>query len=340
MLRGGATGAPIAQPTATPQAQIQAQAPSQPSSQGGGDTELQQLAKTDRNPVQETRYQELLKQQPQQSSGAAGIPAFNQPTIDLPQLYEGLYASSGIKDIESELSTKSKAYTEQVAKIKDNPYLSEATMTGRLSKLQDKFNADTANLQNDIAMRKADVETQLNLQTKQFDIQSQQAQQAFQQFNSLLSSGALDNATGEDIAQITRATGISSSMIQSAIGVSKAKNAPKVNTQVIQIDDGENISAVVIDQDTGEVINKQILSASKPKEYAPKEPKAASAGEQKASVLASVNSYSRSQAAQNNISPEDLFRKLIESFPDAFDYINENWQADDIRAYTQKNMGR
>lgn len=28
-----------------------------------GDTELQQLAKTDRNPIQETRYQELLKQQ-------------------------------------------------------------------------------------------------------------------------------------------------------------------------------------------------------------------------------------------------------------------------------------
>ena len=131
-------------------------------------------------------------------------------------------------------------------------------MTGRLSKLQDKFNADTANIQNDIAMRKADVETQLNLQTKQFDINSQQAQQSFNQFNSLLSSGALDNASGEDIANIVRATGISSSMIQSAIGVSKAKNAPKVNTQVIQVDDGTNVSAVVINQDTDEVIKRAL----------------------------------------------------------------------------------
>lgn len=332
MLRGGATGAPIAQPTATPQGTSPAPQPSAPSvpGMGGGDTELQQLAKTDRNPIQETRYQELLKQQPQGSSGT-GIPTFTQPTIDLSALYEGLYASSGIKDIENELSAKSKAYTEQVAKIKDNPYLYEATMTGRLSKLQDKFNDDTKNIQNDIAMRKADIETKLNLQTKQFDIESQQAQQAFNQFNSLLSSGALDNASGEDIANITRATGISSSMIKSAIGVSQKKNAPKVNTQVIQVDDGKNISVVVIDQDTGEVINKQILSASKPKEYAPKEPKAASAGEQKASVLASINSYLRSQAAQNNISPEDLFQKLIESFPDAFDYINETWTPRQIR---------
>ena len=328
MLRGGATGAPIAQPTAN----SNNQSTYSPQGSNGGDTELEQLAKMDRNPIQETRYQELLRLQQESGGGGAGtMPIFNQPTIDLPALFKGLYESSGIKDIEGELSAKSKAYTEQVAKIKDNPYLSEGTMTGRLSKLQDKFNADTTNIRNDIAMRKADIETQLNLQTKQFDIQSQQAQQAFNQFNSLLSSGALDNASGEDIANIVRATGISSSMIQSAIGVSKAKNAPKVNTQVIQVDDGTNISAVVINQDTGEVINTQILSKSKPKENAPKEPKAASAGEQKASVLASVNSYLRSEAAQNNISPEDLFTKLIESFPDAFDYINETWTPKQIR---------
>src|SRR3990167_4593757 len=231
MLRGGATGQPVAQPAAALGATPTASAPSSSSRPAGGDTELQQLAKTDRNPVQESRYQQLLTEEKQKSS-TSGISAqtFNQPTIDLPSLYEGLYAKSGIKDIENELSTKSKAYTERVAKIKDNPYLSEATMTGRLKKLDEKFNDDTANIRNDIATRKADVETQLNIQTKQFDINSNQVKQAWDQFNSLLSNGALDNASGEDIANITRATGISSSMIQSAIGVSQAKNAPKVNT--------------------------------------------------------------------------------------------------------------
>jgi len=280
-----------------------------------------------------------ISQPTSQPTGALPT-ALNQPTFDPPQFYEQAYASSGIRDIESDLNAKTMAYNEQVAKIKDNPYLSEATMTGRISKLEQKFSADRQAIQSNIVMRKADIETQLNLQLKKFDIQSQQAKQAFEQANDMLQAGMLDGASGEDIAKLTRTTGISSTMWQSAIGVSRKKNAPKVNTQVIQVDDGTNISAVVINQDTGEVINKQILSASKPKEYAPKEPKAATVGEQKASVLASVNSYSRSQAAQNNISPEDLFQKLLQSFPDAFDYINEDWSVDNIRAYTQKNMGR
>ena len=195
----------------------------------------------------------------------AGLAGMAQPTINLPQLYEGLYASSGIRDIESDLTNKTNQYNDQIAKIKDNPYLSEATMTGRVKKLEEKFSADTRNIQNTIAMRKADIETQLNLQTKQFDINNAQTKLAWDQFNTLLSNGSLDNASGEDIAQLTRATGISSSMIQSAIGVSQKKNAPKVNTQVIQIDDGTNVSAVVLNQDTGEVISRQVLSASKPK---------------------------------------------------------------------------
>src|SRR3990167_8287849 len=92
MLRGGGSGQPIApvqqqpkrilpqakqlqqtapqpqvQPTPVPQGVPAPQVPQQqPSAQAGGgsaggDTELQQLAKTDRNPIQETRYQELLR---------------------------------------------------------------------------------------------------------------------------------------------------------------------------------------------------------------------------------------------------------------------------------------
>lgn len=38
----------------------------------GGDTELQQLAKTDRNPVQETRYQQLLREQAQGGGATSG----------------------------------------------------------------------------------------------------------------------------------------------------------------------------------------------------------------------------------------------------------------------------
>ena len=97
-------------------------------------------------------------------------------------------------------------------------------MTGRIKKLTDKFEMDQSNLRNQIATKKADIETQLNLQTKQFDINSQVAKQALDQFNVLLSNGALQGASGEDIANLTRSTGIPSSMIYSAINAQKAKD--------------------------------------------------------------------------------------------------------------------
>ena len=197
-------------------------------------------------------------------SGAsgAGIGMTAPEAINLPKLYESLYASSGIRDIESGLSEKTNQYNAAVAKIKDNPYLSEATMTGRISKLDQKFSADAQNIKNDIAMRKADVETQLNLQTKQFDINNEMAQQAFSQFQSLLSSGALDNASGEDIANITRSTGVSSSMIQSAINANKAKN---VKTEMIKFDDGTNQGFAMVNSQTGEIISRQNVAQSEPK---------------------------------------------------------------------------
>lgn len=245
---------------------------------------------------------------------SSGI-SFNQPTIDLPKLYESMYASSGISEIEKGLSAKNEAYNAQVAKIKDNPYLSEATMTGRIKKLEEKFSADAQSIQNQIAMKKADIETKLNLETKQFDIENEQVKLAWDQFNSLLSSGALDNASGEDIAQLTRATGISSSMIQSAIGVSKAKNAPKVNTQVIQVDDGTNISAVVINTDTGEVINRQVIGASKPSggssdyKIGSTAYNATAIGDMSRSIASFANSY-------GHVSPAD-WKKLLQEWMNA-----------------------
>ncbi len=198
------------------------------------------------------------------ASGAGGVSSFfKQPSIDLPSLYTNLYNTSGISTTEAQLTDKTSQYNEAVSKIKDNPYLSEATMSGRLSKLSDKFNADAQNIKNDIAMKKADLETKLNLQTKQFDIENQQSQQAIGQFNSLLSSGSLDNISGEDIANITRATGISSGVIQSAIKNSQQKG---MQTSIQSYDDGINQGVKIITIDKfGNVTNtkNEVIAASK-----------------------------------------------------------------------------
>jgi hypothetical protein len=188
------------------------------------------------------------------TSALSGLATATQATLNLPELYQSLYNSSGVSDIEAELLTKTKAYNTAISKIKNNPYLSEATMTGRISKMDEKYNADVAALKNDIATRKADIETQINLQTKQYDINSEQAQLALSQFNSLLESGALDNVSGEDIANLTRSTGLSSTIIQSAINARKTEN---LSIEIKSFDDGVNEGFIIyaIDQQ-GNIVNE------------------------------------------------------------------------------------
>jgi hypothetical protein len=221
------------------------------------------------------------------------------PTINLPELYEKMYETSGISDIESKISERSKAYNEAVAKIKDNPYLSEATMVGRLKKLDDKFNADTAVLRDEVATKKADIETRLNIQIKQFDINSDQARLALDQFNSLLESGALNNAGGEDIASITRSTGLSSSMIQSAIQQQRSKN---ISTTMVSFDDGVNQGFALVNDRTGDIIKRNIVSTSKQKE----ETKKASVVEQRAQ-----DKYQTQQNAVADIQAGSTLRAVI-----------------------------
>lgn len=270
------------------------------------------------------------------SAGASGMPSGagampQQPTLNLPNLYNTLYASSGITDLEKELSEKERIYNETTAKIKDNPYLSEATLTGRLKKLSDAHQASIANLQRDIATKKADIETRLNLETKQFDINSQAAQQALSQFNTLLQMGALSGATGEDIANITRSTGISSEAIQAAIDASQKKD---VKTQVItSTNDAGVVTATVINTETGEIIAKNNLGSigNAQNVSAPK----ATEGTSQQEVAQIISSYSTNEQYQARISPEDLYTQLLLKYPLASGYIKDNWQPEDIRAITQ-----
>lgn len=280
--------------------------------------------------------------------GGAGnaMGAFQPQTIDLPSIYQKLVATSGIGDSQSqidaltgEITTKQKARDEALAKINDNPFYSEATRTGRIAKLNDIYNNDATTLtnkqkmiQDQIATKKADIETQLNLQTKQFDINSAQATQALNQFNTLLAAGALDNASAEDIANITRATGMSSAMISGAISATKAKN---VQSQVISYDDGTNQGYAVIDPKTGDIINKQVIAASKPEKQA-KTPAADTKATQQAdvqyliSLYKNVNksnpSWQKAHDLRQQYSPADFLSRLLLDYPTQSAYIKANFK--------------
>lgn len=189
-----------------------------------------------------------------------GLPAMTTaPTLNLQEMYKGLFDNSGITGLEQELASKEKAFAEAKAKIRDNPYLSEGTIGGRISKIEALHADNTKALRDQIATKRADIETQLNIATKQFDINSTAAKNALDQFNTLLSSGALDNASGESIASLTQATGINSDMIYSAIQARKEKNQ---ETQVItSTNDAGVVTISVIDPKTGAVIKQNSLGA-------------------------------------------------------------------------------
>lgn len=243
------------------------------SNQQGAGQQVSSQVVAQTNPANVAYIQQQQKQTPQQPqgqpqgqstpgggiSGAGGVEMPQTPTIDLPGLYDSLYKSSGITDIEKELNDKTTDHNLALNNENDNPYLSEATRVGRTRKIEDQYTRDTQALRDQIATKKADIETQLNLQTKQFDINSQAAKDAFDKFNSLLQSGALNNASGDDIANITRATGISSSMIYSAI---KAQADKSVDTQVVKdTNDAGEVTLTVINSKTGDIISKQNLGA-------------------------------------------------------------------------------
>lgn len=178
--------------------------------------------------------------------------------FNLPELYKKLTESEDIKGRQAELDDLERQFTEAKGKINDNPYLSEATRVGRVAKLESLHAERTANIRNELATKKADIETQLNLEMKQFDINSQQAEQALQRFNVLLDSGALDNASGEDIATLTRATGIPSSMLYSAINANKKKNQ---KVELIKSEDDNGVVTVTAIDQNGNVVNQQSLGA-------------------------------------------------------------------------------
>jgi len=211
-------------------------------------------------------------------SSSSGVSSFsNRPAApNFQNIYDTALtaATAGIQPqidaINTQIAAKTDAYNTQVSKIKDNPYLSEATMSGRLSKLAERFNADMqletkkqAIVEGKLAQGKADAQVKLNIAAQQYNVEDSQYQQNLQLFTNLLSSGALENASGTDIAQITSSTGLSSSMVQSIINFQKKKNAPQPN--ITTVDDGTNQYVVAIDPSTGNVINKQIIARSIPK---------------------------------------------------------------------------
>jgi hypothetical protein len=105
---------------------------------------------------------------PASNGGGGGGAGFMAPaTINLQSIYDKAYQESGVMALQDEFNQKNKALIEQSSLINENPYYSEATRVGRIAKLEEVANKDLTRIQNEIAQKKADVDTKLGLATKQ-----------------------------------------------------------------------------------------------------------------------------------------------------------------------------
>jgi len=247
--------APVVTPTATQAPQMGVSAPQGEEALIAAMTQKGHTTETAKAAIAGRGYDDLAREYLGAGSSGGTGQMFNQPTIDLNSIYKNLYSSSGVAEAETKLTDTEKQYMEARAKITDNPFLDASVIDKRLARLDAKYEATSKPMRDAIAMKKADIETQLNIQMKQFDIQSQQAQQALNQFNVLLSSGALDSASGTDIANITASTGLSSGIIQSAINNRRLSN---LTTTTKTFDDGVEEGFIVYTIDPGgNIVNEQ-----------------------------------------------------------------------------------
>lgn len=182
-----------------------------------------------------------------------------------------LYDASGITQLQTTIagiqasidSMKAEA-DKRRAEVNENPFLSESSRVGRIRKIDEMLNdtlqteeAKLANYQASITAKQNEINEKLGLQVKQFDIDRVTRQDNIDLFNTLLSSGALNTASAQDLGNLSAQTGLPISFIQSAI--KKATKAEVVIEK--QVDDNGNVTILTIDKDTGNILNQ--VSAGK-----------------------------------------------------------------------------
>lgn len=201
--------------------------------------------------------------------GAGGSSAMGG--LSLQGIYDEAYKTAGISDlqkqyddIQAEIDAKNQALADKTNSINENPWGAEGTRIGKVRRLTEYANDSIsvlqqkqANLATKINQAKADVETKLNLATKQQELNKDM----LSTFNSLLSMGALDSASSDDIAQFARQTGLPTSFLASAIKQNADKGA---ETKLIEsTDDNGNVTVSLVSIKDGklEVTGKQNLGA-------------------------------------------------------------------------------
>jgi len=195
---------------------------------------------------------------PVQESGNSGnVYGGGAPSIDLNKVYETALNSDEIKNLKTEIDMKKQGLNQAMTSINDNPFASEATRLGKLRRLDESAGREVQTLEANLAQKTADAQVKVNIATQQYNIESQQYQNNLSRLNTLISSGALLNATGSDLAEIALSTGLTTTMVKS---IQDKMKSDQIQPQVItNTDNNGKVTVSVIDSRTGEVISQNSL---------------------------------------------------------------------------------
>lgn len=171
-------------------------------------------------------------------------------------IYDTALSNAGVSELEKQLQEKQRARDAALADINDNPFYTEATRVGKISKLNQASENDINTLSDQIKSAKADAQVRLSIANQQFNIDDKLYQRNIQKLNTLISTGAINNASSDEISQIARATGLTTSMIKSIQKQATANKKTQVNTST---DDNGNVTISVFDPATGAVIAQNSL---------------------------------------------------------------------------------
>lgn len=161
--------------------------------------------------------------------GAQQAGAFN-----LINQYDQLKQESGIDKLTAEISEKEKKLAAAESEINDNPWNSESTRVGRVAKLRETAGNEINNLKNDLSTAMNNINTKLNLQNQQYEMDTERSANALKSVENYLSLGLLDSANEMDITALAQKTGVSPALIKSAIAARKRKMATEAEFDTSQ----------------------------------------------------------------------------------------------------------
>lgn len=246
--------------------------------QGKSAEELERYLEEQRRKQQQAKVQSTSSGVSTASGSGKGITGGGGSTagkssLNLEAERQKLFDELGIAQMQEEAAAKTAEIEarraeleERKAEINENPWLAEASRTGRIRKLEELAQGEINNLINElntIEGRRSEAEQSINqrlgIQVQQVGLDRQARADALQEMNLLLTSGAIAEGDIDTITRYAQSTGMSEQMIS---GLIKAANTPEVKPQVIQSQDNYgNVTVSVIDANTGAVINQQSLGA-------------------------------------------------------------------------------